>query len=135
MSEADSTQNTALGSTYVHLKDDLSASLVPVTDSFWPELTSGQRPELYSGRLVTQFDFSSDWPTWEMHPAGDELVVLLHGSVELLLEVNGEQQSHRLTKPGEFVLVPPNTWHTARVTEPCSMLFVTPGEGTQNRER
>lgn len=135
MSEADSTQNAALGSTYVHLKDDLSASLVPVTDSFWPELVSGQRPELFRGRLVTQFDFSSDWPTWEMHPAGDELVVLLHGSVELLLEVNGEQRSRRLTKPGEFVLVPPNTWHTARVTEPCSMLFVTPGEGTQNRDR
>ncbi len=33
-----------------------------------------------------------------------------------------------------FVVVPKNTWHTAKVHAPTMMLFVTPGEGTENRE-
>jgi hypothetical protein len=31
------------------------------------------------------------------------------------------------------VLVPPNTWHTGKVRRSAKMLFVTPGEGTENR--
>jgi quercetin dioxygenase-like cupin family protein len=38
-----------------------------------------------------------------------------------------------LTEPGSFVIVPKGTWHTARIAKPTSMLFVTPGEGTQNK--
>jgi hypothetical protein len=29
--------------------------------------------------------------------------------------------------------VPRGTWHTTKVHAPSSMLFITPGEGTQNR--
>jgi quercetin dioxygenase-like cupin family protein len=84
--------------------------------------------------LVTQFDFSSDWPNWERHPAGDELVILLAGSAELCLELSSGTSRMRLSAPGEFVLVPRDTWHTARTTVACSMLFVTHGPGTEHRE-
>ena len=40
----------------------------------------------------------------------------------------------RLDTPGSFVVVPKNTWNTAKVHAPTTMLFVTPGEGTENRE-
>jgi mannose-6-phosphate isomerase-like protein (cupin superfamily) len=124
----------SLSTTYVHLPDQTSASLVPVSDSFWDELTSGERPALQRGRLVTQFDFSSDWPTWERHPEGDELVVLLSGSAELILEHESGESRTRLATPGEFVLVPRDTWHTARTQEACSMLFITHGAGTEHKE-
>jgi len=38
-----------------------------------------------------------------------------------------------LNQVGEYVLVPKNTWHTAKVRKPSRMLFITPGEGTENR--
>jgi mannose-6-phosphate isomerase-like protein (cupin superfamily) len=124
----------SLSSTYVHLPDETRASLVPVSDTFWDELGSGDRPLLERGRLVTQFDFSSDWPNWERHPFGDELVVLLSGSAELLLDLPSGTSRTRLKAPGEFVLVPRDTWHTAHTREACSMLFITHGPGTEHRE-
>lgn len=125
----------SLTDTYVHLRDDRSASQVPVSESFWSELMSGHRPELTRGRMVMQFEFEEDWPTWERHPAGEELVVLIRGKAELVLEQDGAEHVTTLTQPGQFVLVPKGVWHTARVRERCAMLFVTPGEGTENRAR
>jgi hypothetical protein len=36
---------------------------------------------------------------------------------------------------GAAVINPPGVWHTADVTEPCTCLFITAGEGTQHRPR
>lgn len=123
----------SLTSTYVHLADETSVSLVPASETFWDEVVSGEYPGLARGRLVTQFDFSSDWPRWERHPAGDELVILLSGRAELVLELAGGTTRTRLSNPGEFVVVPRNTWHTARTREACSLLFITHGAGTDHR--
>jgi quercetin dioxygenase-like cupin family protein len=38
-----------------------------------------------------------------------------------------------LAKPGSYVLVPTNTWHTARTDVATTMLFLTPGLGTEHR--
>jgi hypothetical protein len=38
-----------------------------------------------------------------------------------------------LSRPDEYLLVPKGTWHTARTAVPTNMLFVTPGEGTENK--
>lgn len=123
----------SLASTYVHLDAETSAQLIPVDDSFWDELIAGERRELERGRLVTQFDFSSDWSSWEMHPNGDELVILLEGDAELLLELPQGVVRTRLRTPGEFVRVPRGAWHTAHTHVHCSMVFVTAGAGTQHR--
>lgn len=123
----------SLETTYVHLRDDRSAALLPLTPTFWPELVSGRRPDLTPGRLAMAFAFTESWPTWEIHPAGDELVVLLEGRAVLVLETAEGEACIALEQPGQFVLVPRATWHTARIDAPCKMLFVTPGEGTENR--
>ena len=119
-----------LTATYVHLRDDRSAATVPVDERFWADID--QRTELHAGRLVMQFRFTEDWPTWEIHPAGDELVVLLAGKVDMVLRLEDGDRvvplEHRAA-----VVVPRGTWHTARVHAPSEMLFVTPGEGTENR--
>jgi mannose-6-phosphate isomerase-like protein (cupin superfamily) len=85
-----------------------------------------------SHSLIAAHQFTQDWPTWEIHPKGDEMVVLLSGSATFVLQTESGQESHRLTNAGEFLIVPRNTWHTARIAEACSLLFVTPGEGTLN---
>lgn len=40
----------------------------------------------------------------------------------------------RLTESGTFVIVPRNTWHTARIRSHSIMMLITPGEGTVNAE-
>lgn len=129
----EATPPPTMDTTYVHLRDDRSAALVEVTPTFWESLMRDERPELDEGRLVMQFSFTEDWRSWEMHPKGDEIVLLISGSVTLVLERDGAEVAHRLDAPGAYVLVPRGVWHTARTTAPCTMLFVTPGEGTEHR--
>ena len=68
--------------TYVHLGRDGVASQVAGGDAFW-SLPADKTAALGHDWLVSEFDFVSDWPTWEMHPHADEFVYVLSGSVEL----------------------------------------------------
>ena len=78
--------------------------------------------------------FETDWSIWEMHPKGDEIVCLLSGSVTFILEHEGGTQAIEPTESGSYVIVPKGTWHTAKARDPCRMLFITAGEGTEHRE-
>jgi quercetin dioxygenase-like cupin family protein len=116
-----------LSSTFVVVNPDLSAAPIAVTPTIWQELDRD-----FKGRvLVSSFSFDSDWETWHMHPAGDEIVCLLSGRVSF--EFEGRGHVAELTQPGEFVIVPRGTWHTAHTRVPTTLLFITPGEGTQNK--
>ena len=119
--------------TYLHLRDDLSAARVPVEPDFWA--TIRDRADLQGGRLLMRFDFTEDWDVQEMHPAGDELVILLSGSLDMHVEVDGAVERVELRQTGQLAIVPAGAWHTADVLEPSSALFVTPGEGTLNEPR
>jgi len=118
-----------LRETYLHLLDGGAASEVPVTPTFWQEIQG--RADLEEGRMVMRFDFAGDWPTWEVHPHGDEIVVVLAGTMTLHLE-GGPSQT---LQAGQGALIPRGRWHTADVAEAASALFITPGRGTQNRPR
>ncbi len=84
--------------------------------------------------LIAKHVFEEAWPTWEMHPAGDEIVYLLFGEVDFVLWTGTGEEVLRVDRPGSYVVVPKGTWHTARPRRPSGLLFVTPGEGTQNTE-
>ena len=119
-----------LDSTFVVLQPDQSAVPVPVTPQIYEELD--RRFDGFKGRLLLScYRFASDWETWEMHPAGDEIVCLVSGRVEF--EFEGRGVVAELEEPGSFVVVPRGTWHTARTRVPTTMLFITPGEGTQHK--
>ena len=120
-------------STYLHFRDDGRADAIPVAESFWQEMASGKLPELDQGRLMSAFSFSEPWSMWERHPAGEELVMLLAGSATLVLEESGKRRSVQLNEPGSYVLVPRNVWHTATTSVKTTMLFLTPGAGTEHR--
>ena len=84
--------------------------------------------------LFSRFSFDAPWPTWEIHPHGDEFVYLLSGDTDFVLHTDTGEEVVRINEPGSYVMVPKNTWHTARPHAPTTMLFVTPGEGTLNSE-
>jgi quercetin dioxygenase-like cupin family protein len=120
-----------LASTYVALDDSGGARPLPVTADFWSALASGRLGEF--SRMVSFYEFDKDWTSWEKHPAGEEFVCLMQGEVDLVLEQNGRETVVVLNEPGSYVLVPKDTWHTAHVRKPAKMIFITPGEGTQNK--
>src|SRR5262249_8459896 len=121
-----------LATTFVVVEPDHSAVPVAVTPTIFEELD--KRFDGFKGRLlVCSFSFDSDWSSWEVHPAGEEIVCLLSGDATMVLARNGVEVTVQLGHPGSYVIVPRGTWHTARTSVPTKMLFVTPGEGTQNK--
>ena len=109
------------------------ATMKSVTPTFYEDLDSEFNS--FAGHLlVSRYEFEEAWPTWEIHPNGDEFVYLLSGDVDMVLWNGQGEDIVRLDREGSYVVVPQNTWHTARPRMPTSMLFVTPGEGTLNAE-
>jgi mannose-6-phosphate isomerase-like protein (cupin superfamily) len=86
------------------------------------------------GRLVTMGPVTASWDSWERHPAGEEVVLLLSGRVDLIQRVDGGERRVALG-PGQAVVNPPGVWHTADVHEPGEALFITPGRGTEHETR
>lgn len=121
-----------LAEVFAVLKPDLSVETVEVTPSIFEELDS-KFDGFKNHVLVSEFEFTEEWSTWERHPKGDEIVILLSGTVEMILRRNGDNKSVELSGAGSYVVVPKDTWHTARTAVATRMLFITPGEGTENR--
>jgi len=117
--------------TYVHLTAAGSAEPVPGGERFW-SLPEAELDRFDGGWLITEFECASDWPNWEMHPDADEFVYLLSGAAVLLLEEPGGVREVPLFGRAA-VVVPRGIWHTAKVSEPSRMLFVTRGRGTEHR--
>lgn len=116
---------------FVVLKPDLLLDQLRVSSDIYQRLDE-QYDQFRSHTLISAHQFTEDWPTWEKHPAGDELVVLLAGRAVFILRKASGDEFIELKEAGSFVLVPKDTWHTARISESTSMLFITPGEGTKN---
>ena len=121
-----------LPKSFAVLKPDQSVETVAVGPALYQELDrdfSGFK----SHALVSVHEFSADWPSWERHPAGDEIVVLLSGNATLVLRCGEDERRVELGEGLEYVVIPRNTWHTAKVSNSARMLFITPGEGTENQ--
>ena len=118
--------------TYVQLKAGGGAEPLPGGEAFW------SRPEAEIDRLgqdwlVTEFECAEDWAHWEMHPEADEFVYLLSGAAVMRLELPQEGVREVPLEGRAAVIVPRGVWHSARVSAPSRMLFVTRGRGTLHR--
>ena len=87
------------------------------------------------GRLVSAHRFTESWDSWEMHPAGDEVVLCLEGRMTLHQEQPDGSVATLTLGPGEYAINPPGCWHTADVEGAAAALFITAGEGTEHRPR
>ena len=91
--------------------------------------------DLDEGRLVSLYRFEAPWTSWEMHPAGDEVVCVVQGHMTLHQEhSDGSKQSWELG-PGDYAINPPGAWHTADADEPVVAFFITAGKDTTHRPR
>ena len=73
---------TALSSTFVVIDSQLKAHGVPVSPSLYSDLDVNFQ-NFKSCILLAEYTFDADWPSWEMHPAGDEILLLIAGSAEI----------------------------------------------------
>jgi mannose-6-phosphate isomerase-like protein (cupin superfamily) len=109
-----------------------------------PEFTGMEWYEAYGtrnasdgaeGRLVSMFTFEDDWTSWEMHPAGDELVICVAGAMTVIQQhPDGREERVRLGA-GDYAVNPPGVWHTADVEGAATAVFITAGLGTEGRPR
>jgi quercetin dioxygenase-like cupin family protein len=124
-----------LDATFVHL--GLGSTATPLPGFTWSAeyLTAYEsrfEGDGGDGRLVCISPQSETWDSWERHPAGEELVLLLSGRVDVVQELEDGEHVIAL-RPGQALINPANVWHTARVHEPGTALFITPGRGTEHR--
>ncbi len=120
-----------LETTYLVLADGPEARRIEVGPDFWQ--TIDQRGDL-AGRMVAIFRYEADWNNWEMHPDGDEIVMLLSGAIDLVLEEAGGERTVEL-RDRSTVIVPRGIWHTANARGPSEALHITRGAGTRHRRR
>lgn len=119
-----------LASAYVNLRPDDSASVLKVGPRFWA--TIDKRADLDDGRLMGTTPQKKDWPHWERHPAGDEILTLLSGELVMVLETPRGTRRVPL-KAGQTFVVPKGLWHRAEVRKKGVLMFITPGAGTEHR--
>lgn len=111
----------------LHLADTAKATPVPIGPDFWTNMP----PILGTVRMVARLPQDGDWSNWEMHPRGDELILVLSGRVRFHCHGCGDIEAGA----GEAVLIPAGIWHTADVLEPGEALFITEGGDSQHRPR
>jgi mannose-6-phosphate isomerase-like protein (cupin superfamily) len=92
------------------------------------------RLRLSEGFLLGTFQISSPddlhSETWEMHPAGDETLVVLTGRLALEYS-DGFHLGTSPLDPGHGLVVPKGVWHRLVLREPGLLLALSPAQGTQ----
>ena len=132
-------QSFDLSNNYTFLEDGGAAPLVPGGAAFWRPLMSGPpfSPEIRrvaegSGWLAAQYAITSNTANWERHPNGDELLIRLSGSMDLVFEMSTEELRVELGT-GQAIVVPAGVWHRQIVRVPGTYVGVTYGKGTEHR--
>lgn len=122
----------------VHLGRGGAASVEPEFSgdvSWYVDYAARHAADGADGRLVSLFSFTESWSSWEMHPAGAELVLCTAGSI-MLVQEHADGHVVRVTLgPGDYAINAPGVWHTADVSVGATAVFITAGLGTQVRPR
>ena len=104
-----------------------------ITPSFWGKSSSSA---LYD-RLVGTFDFNSSKDLHssmqELHPEADELLFLVSGAIDVLLEEAHSERTISL-EAGQAAIVPRGVWHRLVMRKPGKLLFINSRTGMQSRD-
>lgn len=114
----------------IHLSADGAASNIAIDEGFWGKI--GDREELHEGRLMGAFRIIDDPDHWEAHPAGEEILFLISGSMDVVLKQDGKEHVVQLRDRGACI-VPRGVWHRQVIHRPSEFVFVTPGKDTQRK--
>ena len=102
---------------------------------WYADYTARTEGDGVEGRLVSLFRFAENWTSWEMHPAGAEVVICTAGRIVLHQQRPDGTVDSSVLEPGDYAINPPGVWHTADTDGEAAALFITPGVGTQHRPR
>lgn len=117
--------------TIVHLGADGRARPVAWTPDVFRRLVTGGGDRVIGAKHGAEpADFHAD--EWEMHPAGDEVLYLLTGALDVVLDEPGGARTVEL-RAGQGCLVPQGIWHRLVLGRPSDLLFITPAHGTRHR--
>ena len=122
-----------LSKTFVHLKNGGDAEPVAITPAFWRESSSGKR---HYDRLAGVFEFRSakdlHSSMQEMHPEADEILFLVSGAIDVVLEESGGERIISL-QAGQAAIVPREIWHHLVMRHPGKLFFINSRTGMQGR--
>jgi mannose-6-phosphate isomerase-like protein (cupin superfamily) len=117
--------------TIVHLREDGRAMPVAWTPDVFRRLVTGDRDRVIGVKHGAEpADYHAD--EWEMHPRGDELLYLLAGALDVVLDEPGGERRF-VVQGGQACLVPSGVWHRLVLRQPSDLLFITPAHGTRHR--
>ena len=128
------TKNLNLEHDGIHLQEPNGAVALRDFNSDYDAYIAAHCTPGAPGRLVTISTSSEDWPVWEVHPAGDEVVVVLRGKAEFIQDFSSAQR-RTIVCANEAVVNPAGVPHTANVLEAFTALYITPCPGTQHLPR
>jgi mannose-6-phosphate isomerase-like protein (cupin superfamily) len=90
-------------------------------------------PDLTDGLVLSLHEVNTPrdvhYPAWEMHPEGDELLMVSSGSLGIELRKERIERAATLPPRSAFI-VPAGVWHRLIVHEPSVLLAITPGHNT-----
>jgi mannose-6-phosphate isomerase-like protein (cupin superfamily) len=119
-----------LSEMFVHLTDRGDADAIAVTPAFWR--SAGTRYE----RVLGAFDFRSPrdlHPSQqEIHPEADEVLILVSGALDVVLEEDGSEPTIAL-EAGQAAIVPRGVWHRLVMRAPGRLVFINSRAGMQTR--
>lgn len=126
-----------LADTPIHLGLGARAQVEPAfTGMEWyADYVSRHVSDGAEGRLVSAHAFTESWTSWEMHPAGDEVVLCVTGAMTLHQEWPDGRTATVTIGAGEYAINPPGVWHTADIAGEATAIFITAGWGTEHRPR
>ncbi len=116
------------------IKNPINLAKSPVhftpAGSIEPVVQRGPAHPGVEGRLAGEARMTKSPPhAGEMHPDGDELLYLIEGAVDVVLDDETDETGERrfALDSGNAFVVPQGVWHRVIVKEPCRLLYFTPG--------
>ena len=84
--------------------------------------------------LLSKRHYKKNWSDWVMHPACDEVIYVLTGSMSVYLDF-GKEQSVISLKTNDVATIPRGVWHTIKIQTPCEVLEISRNLDTKHKKK
>jgi mannose-6-phosphate isomerase-like protein (cupin superfamily) len=106
-------------------------AVVPVTPDVYTKIKD--RTDL--GGTLISYGVGTGAPSksWEMHPKGEEILVILDGAPKIYFEHPDGRAESQTVSAGDAVIVPRGVWHRTEGEAGWRILYITYGAGTTHK--
>ena len=85
-----------------------------------------------SAWLVGIYTMRGAWDLWERHTLGDEMIYVVSGKVEIVME-HDATESRVVLEEGASYVMPRNVWHRGGARSSGATLHITPRHGNEHK--